>query len=50
MPTYIDSKGQAKETKDMPIEYIQRALAKAKSQNNQDNIDALEYELKQRNG
>jgi hypothetical protein len=34
MPTYISSKGEVKDTSDMPIEYIQRALAIAKKENN----------------
>lgn len=45
---YTDSKGNQKDTGTMPIEYIQRALAKAKSENNQENINALEEELKLR--
>ena len=50
MPIYTASSGKQSETSDMPIEYIQRALAKAKSNGDQNNIDALEYEIKQRNG
>lgn len=48
MPTYISNKGIPKNTKDMDTVYIQNALAKAKQDGNQANIDALEEELKSR--
>lgn len=32
----------------MVIEYLQRALAKAKQNNDQENIDALEWEINKR--
>ena len=50
MPIYINGKGEQKDTADMIDEYIVRALAKAKQQNNQANIDALEEEINKRNG
>lgn len=50
MPIYTSSKGEEKDTSNMPIEYIMRALAKARAENNQNNIDALEYEINLRNG
>ena len=50
MPTYTSSKGIQKDTSDMPIEYIERALSVAKKENNQNNIDALEYEINLRQG
>jgi len=48
MPIYISSKGEQKDTSNMPIEYIQRALAKARAENNQANISALEEEIASR--
>lgn len=48
MPTYTSSKGESKDTSTMVIEYIQRALAVSKKENNQDNIDALEEEISKR--
>jgi hypothetical protein len=50
MPTYTDSKGNQKDTSTMVIEYLQRALSKAKKENNQENIDALEWEINKRQG
>lgn len=46
MPTYISNTGLPKDTKDMDITYIMRALAKAKSDGNEMNIQALEEELR----
>jgi hypothetical protein len=48
MPIYTDSKGNQKDTSTMVIEYLQRALAKAKQNNDQENIDALEWEINKR--
>ena len=48
MPIYTDSKGNQKDTSTMVIEYLQRALNVAKKENNQANIDALEWEINHR--
>lgn len=48
MGTYISSKGEVKDTADMPIEYIQRALAKSKDEGNDANVKALEDEIASR--
>lgn len=48
MGIYISSKGEKKDTADMPIEYINRALAKARANGDQNNIDVLERELELR--
>jgi hypothetical protein len=45
MGIYTSSKGEKKDTKDMPIEYINRALAKSKQNGDQANIDVLEEEI-----
>ena len=48
MPIYTSSKGEAKDTAEMPTTYIRNALAKAHEAGNQENIDALEAELSNR--
>ncbi len=48
MSNYINSKGQAIDPKDMPIEYIERALAKAKRDGNDQNVKVLEDEIASR--
>ena len=49
MGIYISSKGERKDTKDMPVEYLRRALEKATKEGNQANIDVLIRELDERN-
>ena len=49
MGIYISSKGEKKDTADMPIEYLNRALNKARQEGNQANIDVLQEELNKRN-
>ena len=49
MGRYIDSKGNQKDTGDMDDVYLERALAKAQRENNQDNIDVLQAEVDLRN-
>lgn len=48
MPIYTSSKGEQKETADMPYSYLQNALKKATEEGNQDNIDALNEEIMSR--
>lgn len=50
MSIYTNGIGKQVDTSTMVIEYINAALAKAKKENNQDNITALEEEIKKRNG
>lgn len=45
MPTYTSSDGTQKDTADMPTSYIERALAKAKREGNEANVEALQEEL-----
>lgn len=45
MPTYISSKGQEKDTGEMPTTYIRNALRKAQEEGNDANILALQTEL-----
>lgn len=45
MPIYTSSKGEEKDTANMPTTYLKNALKKAQEENNQANIDALEAEL-----
>jgi len=48
MATYTSSKGEQRDTKDMPTAYVNSALNKARENGNQDNIEALESELSTR--
>ena len=50
MGIYASSKGIKRDTADMPIEYIQRALAIATKEGNQVNISVLQEEIDKRNG
>ena len=50
MGIYTSSKGIKRDTADMPIEYIQRALAIATKDGNQVNISVLQEEIDKRNG
>lgn len=50
MGIYINSKDQQLDTSTMVIEYLQRALSKAKQENNLQNIDVLEEEITKRQG
>lgn len=45
MSTYTRSTGEQIDTAEMATTYIERALLKAQSEGNQENIDALEEEL-----
>lgn len=47
---YKNSKGVLIDPKDMPDVYLERALAKAKREGDQANIDALQTEYDDRNG
>ena len=49
MAIYINSKGEEVETSTMPLSYLERALAKAIREGNQDNVDILTTELNNRN-
>lgn len=48
MSEYKKSSGETKDTSDMPTSYIERALAKAKREGNQSNVDVLQEELDSR--
>lgn len=48
MPIYTSSKGEEKDTAEMPTTYIRNALRKAQEAGNQANIEALEAELETR--
>lgn len=50
MGIYTSSKGIKSDTADMPIEYLNRALAKAIQNGDSANITVLEEEIKRRNG
>ena len=49
MGIYISSKGIKNDTRDMPIEYLIRALKKARENGDTQNVIVLEEELKLRN-
>lgn len=49
MPIYTSSKGEIKNTSEMPIEYLKRALAKAQANGDAENLQALEEEIMNRN-
>lgn len=46
MGIYTSSKGEEKDTSTMPYSYLQNALNKARQEENQANIDALEEEMR----
>lgn len=48
MGTYISSKGEAKDTSEMPYTYLKNALNKAIDNGDQDNIDVLQAEIDSR--
>lgn len=45
MPIYTSSKGEQTDTSTMATPHLERALAKAKRENNQTNIEACTVEL-----
>lgn len=50
MPTYISEKNGEMDTGDMSQPYLERALAKAEREGNEENIKALSEEIKLRGG
>lgn len=48
MPTYTSSDGTEKDTSTMSQSYLERALAKAKREGNEANVEALQAELDSR--
>ena len=48
MAIYISSKGEQRDTGDMPTAYLNSALKKAQESGNQSNVEALEAELSTR--
>ena len=46
---YTNSNGDQIDPKEMPLPYLQRALAKAQAENNTDNIAVLQAEMDKRN-